>query len=149
VTDRARWGPVAAIGAGLLVLAVLALPGWSAVGAGLLGLALVGLWWRRRGSRRPVEVQHADPPDRGPPATEPTIIDVDVPTGELCLAWRRSYRVLHDLPPGTEHLAGELVRARAALLDELERRDPAGFARWLDTGARAGSDPARFLVDDR
>jgi len=31
------------------------------------------------------------------------------------------------------------------LLDELERRDRAGFQRWLSTGARAASDPSRYI----
>jgi hypothetical protein len=36
-----------------------------------------------------------------------------------------------------------LVRRREATLDELERRDPAGFARWLADGPR--SDPADYV----
>ncbi len=39
-----------------------------------------------------------------------------------------------------------LARTREAYLDEIEPRDPRGFARWLDSGARAGSDPAKFLT---
>ena len=50
-------------------------------------------------------------------------------------------------------VAGRLSRAaRASLvgrrdetLDELERRDPAGFARWLAAGPNTGSDPADFV----
>jgi hypothetical protein len=34
-------------------------------------------------------------------------------------------------------------------LDELERRDPAGVARWLDSGARAGGNPSKFLTPAR
>jgi hypothetical protein len=65
-------------------------------------------------------------------------------TPELCLAWRRSYIALGDLPAGPAR--GELVTLRQSLLDELERRDPAGFHRWLDAGARAGGDPSRYLA---
>jgi len=36
---------------------------------------------------------------------------------------------------------------RELLIDEIERRDRDGFARWLDTGARAGSDPSRYLTE--
>ncbi len=39
-----------------------------------------------------------------------------------------------------------LIETRCALLDELTHRDPEGFTRWLDSGARAASDPARFLT---
>jgi hypothetical protein len=39
-----------------------------------------------------------------------------------------------------------LARTRERYLDEIERRDPRGFARWLSSGARAGSDPATFLT---
>jgi hypothetical protein len=35
------------------------------------------------------------------------------------------------------------------LLDAIERRDRDGFTRWLETGARAGSDPGRYLTTDR
>lgn len=40
-----------------------------------------------------------------------------------------------------------IVARREAVLDELERRDPAGFARWLAEGAAAGSDPAEHVRD--
>ena len=42
----------------------------------------------------------------------------------------------------------ELVRRRQEALDELERRDPAGFARWLDSGATVDSDPAEYVSAD-
>jgi hypothetical protein len=38
-----------------------------------------------------------------------------------------------------------LVRRREEALDELERRDPEGFARWLAAGPVRGSDPADFV----
>ncbi|MGY1770413.1 hypothetical protein [Blastococcus sp. SYSU D00813] len=38
-----------------------------------------------------------------------------------------------------------IVRRREAVLDELERRDPAGFARWLAAGPLSATDPARYL----
>lgn len=74
-------------------------------------------------------------------------IPADLSTPELCLAWRRTYFVLLD---GTADVPREgVVALRERLLDEIERRDPAGFTRWLQTGARAGSDPSRYLTDDR
>ena len=64
-------------------------------------------------------------------------------TTELVLAWRRSYAEL-----AAARTALELQRAagwRRQLLDELEQRDGLGVERWLRSGARAASDPSRFL----
>lgn len=41
-----------------------------------------------------------------------------------------------------------VVQRRQEALDELERRDPVGFARWLAAGVGAGSDPAQYLRGD-
>jgi hypothetical protein len=41
-----------------------------------------------------------------------------------------------------------LVDRRQEALDELERRDPAGFARWLAEGPTVDSDPARYVSGD-
>jgi hypothetical protein len=38
-----------------------------------------------------------------------------------------------------------LVARREETLDELERRDPDGFARWLAAGPSRGNDPAAFV----
>ena len=38
-----------------------------------------------------------------------------------------------------------VVLRREEALDELERRDPAGFARWLMAGPTLGTDPAAFV----
>lgn len=67
-------------------------------------------------------------------------------TQELCLAWRQSFSQLQHTPlgPAREHI----VNTRSSYLDEIERRDPDGFAQWLHTGARAGSDPSRYVADD-
>jgi hypothetical protein len=34
---------------------------------------------------------------------------------------------------------------RGAVLDEMERRDPAGFARWMADGPDRGRNPAEFV----
>jgi hypothetical protein len=63
---------------------------------------------------------------------------------QLCLAWRTSFLALQrsqDL-----QRRAQLVRQRQEYLDELERRNPAGFARWLYAGARPASDPSRYLL---
>lgn len=57
--------------------------------------------------------------------------------------WLRTTALL-DVSP--DPLTPEAVAARrASILDELERRDPDGFARWLGDGADRGSNPAEFL----
>jgi hypothetical protein len=38
-----------------------------------------------------------------------------------------------------------LVHRREQVLDELERRDPEGFAQWLAVGPNRGSDPADYV----
>jgi hypothetical protein len=40
-----------------------------------------------------------------------------------------------------------IVDRREATLDELERRDPVGFARWMAGGPAPGSDPAEYVQD--
>ncbi|MCZ2817617.1 hypothetical protein [Modestobacter sp. VKM Ac-2984] len=42
----------------------------------------------------------------------------------------------------------QLVHRRQEALDELERRDPEGFARWLAAGATVDSDPAQYVSGD-
>jgi hypothetical protein len=62
-------------------------------------------------------------------------------TADVCWAWRVSYlRVARAGCPGYEVAA--LTELRRACLEELERRDPVAFARWLPT-ARAAGDPTR------
>jgi hypothetical protein len=60
--------------------------------------------------------------------------------------WLRTTALLDAAP---EPLTREAVAARrAAVLDELERRDPEGFARWLALGTDRGSNPAEFLQEE-
>ncbi|GAA1880746.1 hypothetical protein GCM10009836_72590 [Pseudonocardia ailaonensis] len=68
-----------------------------------------------------------------------------ISTAALCLAWQRSYWVLQDLPADRRC---EVAAVRQSLLDEIERRDPSGFRRWLDAEPRANSDPRRHLTTD-
>lgn len=142
----------------------------------LLGaVAFVGWWWRRsnRGRVGPSAVvravvlrvaqDHPEPirPDPSLPAPARSVTRGQVrraspsplwlrtapgnlTTPQLGLAWHCTYFALVDLPAGAP--TADLIELRVALLDEIERRDPVGFARWLDTGARAGSDPGRFLT---
>ncbi len=132
----------ASTAAGWLVAVGLVVLMGAASGIVFLAAVATGLvaWlWRRPGPA----------PPRAPPGPA---VDVPSPpvtrtTSELCAAWQRSYFAMLDIPAGPRRW--ELVRIREDLLDELERRDHDGFARWLDSGARAGSDPSPFLATDR
>ena len=118
------------VGTGLLVILGPSVP------AALLALLLVGVpvALHLRTKRRPL------------PADDPSPVLGTLSTPELCLAWRRSYRTLVDLPAGAAR--NELVTVRQSMLDEFERRDADGFHRWLDEGARASGDPGRYLATD-
>jgi hypothetical protein len=141
--------------------------------AGILLVTLVltspGLWPRlRRGwararlrgappqgtlpprSRQPDSPPPAIPHQRGPSdaragdaqpecRVDPAILDDDA----LCLAWRTSFVRLQSA--GSAREFGRLVELRREILDELTRRHDAGVARWLASGARAASNPRRFL----
>ena len=110
----------------------------------LTGLPLVWLWQRRFAATAP-----AAPTDTSmtPVAAQPPRSRLDqMSTFELCAAWRRSYWALLDEPDGK--CRGAIVHQRQTMLDELERRDADGFGRWLEAGARAGSDPGRYLTPD-
>lgn len=62
----------------------------------------------------------------------------------LCRGWRTSFAELQNARSPADRL--RLARIRQQYLDEIERRDPEGFAEWFSTGARAGSDPSKFLT---
>ena len=70
-------------------------------------------------------------------ATE-TLDDTD-----LCHAWRASFTALERARTAEARL--DVVCLRQVYLDELERRHPAGVRDWLDSGARAAGNPARYL----
>lgn len=64
---------------------------------------------------------------------------------ELCWVWRASFGAVRRAEgvAELEHWA----RVRAGYLDEMQRRHAEGFVCWLADGARAGSDPRRYLCD--
>lgn len=67
-------------------------------------------------------------------------------TAALGQEWLRSTAALaRRLPPSAR---AAIVRRRQEALDELERRDPLGFARWIAAGPVPGSDPAVFVRRD-
>jgi hypothetical protein len=64
-------------------------------------------------------------------------------TEELGSEWLESTAALAGrLDPGVR---GAIVLRRQDALDELERRDPEGFLRWLTTGTGLDRDPAAFV----
>lgn len=80
-----------------------------------------------------------------PPPAASVPMDCQVFTdAELCWRWRTSFAVLQYTLAPAERL--HIVQTRSALLDELARRNPEGFTRWLGSGARAASDPARYFT---
>jgi hypothetical protein len=80
----------------------------------------------------------ADPGSDGVPAPVWTLA-----TPALGLEWLTTTAALAGrLEPAARQ---SLVARRAETLDELERRDPDGFARWLAVGPARGSDPSDFV----
>jgi len=82
------------------------------------------------------------------PATTPVR---DLPVAKLSTAalgteWLRTSSALTGrLQPAAR---ASIVRRRQETLDELERRDPVGFARWIAAGPVPGSNPAQFVHGD-
>ena len=139
-------------------LSGLALAGWTGflgVGAGLLAVAFTLSWpaaaayygmRRRRPTESAVQEPNGDQDATVLPAATKQFTPTALTLEELCWAWRASYTALQRSEPTVQ---ARIVSERARYLDELERRAPAGFARWLATGARAGSDPTRFVTAEQ
>jgi hypothetical protein len=70
-----------------------------------------------------------------------------LPISGLGSEWSRTTAALACRLEPTARFA--VVRRRQEVLDELERRDPAGFESWLVAGAATNSDPASFLRSGR
>jgi hypothetical protein len=160
--DGALAGATAIAAAGLVAL--LGAPGLLVVA--LLAATCPHLWAARRLSSRspsPEPTRGAGLPERshetstGTMATtvdEGPVLTPEIPTEpwllddyELCCAWRRSSLLLeHPHSPATH---SRLAQQRQLYLDELERRNPAGVSAWLASGARAASDPTRYIVPRR
>jgi hypothetical protein len=81
-------------------------------------------------------------PDEAPALSTATLRDLD--DAALCLAWRRSYVQLQQTTSASARIRH--VQQRQLLLDELERRDPAGLAAWLASGCRAAGNPLPYLA---
>lgn len=110
----------------------------------VVGQARPGIPAKTVAGRLRRSAQHSPARPQGSPAASPCELRVaELSTQELCLAWRRSYTWLQTVSEGVQR--EQVGRTRAQLLDELERRDKTGFDRWMASGARAGSDPSRYV----
>lgn len=100
-------------------------------------------WWeQQRLERREQQI----PPEERRVSDHPRRRCSEMTTSELVHAWRASFTSLQRAQTTTAK--NEIVDRRQQYLDELERRDPDGIRRWLDSGARAASDPSRFIHED-
>ena len=143
LTYLLRAAVLAALGA-IAVAGLLAFIGATALlGVGLLaGCSPVVL---RRIPTRAARSPRPAPPIPVPTGTSrPPVMGHSLSDTELCWQWRTSFGVLQRAVSPSERLA--VLQTRAGLLDELAHRDPEGFTRWLNSGARAASDPARYLT---
>ncbi|QXG74852.1 hypothetical protein KUM42_13410 [Modestobacter sp. L9-4] len=140
----AAWRTAVGTVAGLLLLSGFVVLAGAAVTAlvvvSVLGVLLIR--WALRAARADRQVTAA--------ARRPAVI-CPIPVGGLTVQalgeeWVRSSAALAQTrDPAVRQ---ELVRRREEALDELERRDPAGFARWIDGGATVDSDPTEFVSSD-
>jgi hypothetical protein len=63
---------------------------------------------------------------------------------ELCEFWRLSSSAIAQ-PGSSPSQQARLVAARHGYLDEFERRDTAGFRRWLAAGLQPDRDPSQYF----
>lgn len=145
-------GRTAAITAPVLVGACGLIGGFAELGwLWLFCLALGGVpvWLHRRLStdtpspEPAVETRPAVPQPR--PAEPVGLASSD--TAAICWTWRRSYVALQQARKVDDRLKIVLLRQRC--LDELSAREPGGFGKWLSAGARAASDPTRYVCPQR
>jgi hypothetical protein len=103
-------------------------------------LALFGAWWGLAVLDRSLRTEGEARSARSTADLLRRLPDLDV--AALCSMWDdlcTSHPGVVRAHPRDEHLRD----LRQRVLDELERRDPLGFARWLATGATYS--PARFV----
>ncbi len=143
---------------GLVVTTILvSLSGLGALVGPLLALAVLTSPWTIRCALRAAlrprlgessEQQRKPHPERARVALQASDWKAAVQSltdEELCTSWRVSYAIL-EVACSTDRV--ELVTLRQAYLDDLERRNPGGLRAWLDSGARAAGNPARYVATD-
>jgi hypothetical protein len=144
------------VGALLVIAGIAALAG-GAVATLTVGGVLIGVLVVRLARRGPDVRSTADRTSapRHPSAVRPLRSEAPaelasllppvavLTTAELGGEWMRTSAILAGrLDPAAR---AALVVRREEALDELERRDPAGFARWLAAGPTPTSDPAGYV----
>ena len=118
-------------------------------GAAVLLVGAAGLAWavarwlrgRRTDSTATSVRAFGRPLDPGLPTEAPATYGL--PTSSLADEWVRTGLALRG--PLEPTMRQGLVVRRGQLLDELERRDPEGFARWLAAGPLGSADPTGFV----
>ncbi|MBM7807248.1 hypothetical protein JOD57_003085 [Geodermatophilus bullaregiensis] len=136
-------------------------PALTALAGALLVVAGLGVWLVRAGrsaGRRPGTAAAPSPPAAPVGTQRPVTGARQAEAGATVLslppvATLSTAALGQEWLGTTAALAGRLdpaarqavVRRRQETLDELERRDPEGFARWLAEGPVPGSDPAGWL----
>ncbi|GAB3546337.1 hypothetical protein GCM10027404_06570 [Arthrobacter tumbae] len=85
------------------------------------------------------------------PGAQPSPEDSDIHervtklnSAQLCRAWRISFLAVISAKTATE--LDELAQKRRLYLEEMEFRNPAGFAFWLASSPAASSDPEPYLL---
>jgi hypothetical protein len=143
-TAESAWKAAAGTVGVLLVLS-----GAAVIGGALLSLlvaaagaaAVVAVWSVRAGRTPSARVTQLQPSVALPSGPLPPVAGMSI--GELGREWVRTTEALAGrMDPRTRQA---IVTRRQETLDELERRDPAGFARWLAGTPLPGSDPAGYL----
>lgn len=140
----AAWRTAAGTVAALLVISGCVVLAGGGIATALVGLALAGVLvrWGLRSAQRGRGARSAaviPMPGAGGPVQALTV-------QALGREWLRTSATLDVTREPSARRA--LVDRRQEALDELERRDPIGFARWLAEGATVDSDPARYVSDD-
>lgn len=134
---RLLYGTALVVGSLVTVVVVVALGG----GLLLVPVSIAALSWAAVSSYRGTETLSAAGyvvPDASDPRGP-----VELTTRQLCVAWEMSGALLTRTAPGAER--AQIVALRRRYLDELERRDPDGFRRWLDAGSAWADEPGRYL----
>jgi hypothetical protein len=127
----------------LLVLSGTAVLGGAVLTLGVAGAAAVAwsVGWLVRAQRAVAAAAPVVAPARPPSFPLPPVSSLS--TGDLGREWTRTTAALGGRLDARTREA--IVVRRQETLDELERRDPDGFARWLAGLPLAGSDPSGDL----
>jgi hypothetical protein len=143
------------VGVLLIVGGIAALAGGAVAALTVFGVVLVVLVVRVARGRGPAARSTADRVGSPHPSTalpaRPQVTELSrllppvtvLTTAELGQEWTRTAAVLAGPIDAAARQA--LVARREEALDELERRDPVGFARWLAAGPTLASDPAGYV----